>query len=269
MERDPLRLAWTTAPALHGLAMLLLGVAGLLLLLEIDFIRIIVDGVSSAAATVPFLRVAIPVPSGLGLEPVVLFGGIPLEPQAFKTAAIASLALIPFVIALLLVLLDWIAVEVGAKVLKRVRTAVLDTVLKSPPSARDEASSATNLASEPLAREGDVLGFALLTSVRVGGMIGLALSYTFVADWYLGAALSVILIVAAILCGRRLTGRVDAAQARRVEGEKTGETLTDLLIRMPALRAHGTGPYERSRIRQDLIGAHSGVQRRERRFALV
>ncbi|MBM6593844.1 ABC transporter ATP-binding protein [Microvirga pudoricolor] len=267
MERDPLRLAWTTAPGRHAAALILLVVVGGLLLWEIDLVRAVVDGVVPGAATVPFGRIALPMPQRLGFEPVVLYPGIPLEAAFFERIAIVSLGLIPFVMGSLLVAVDWIAVGIGGRVLQRVRTTILDAILRSSPSAREEAVAASALAGDALARESDILGFACVTSVRVGGMVALGVIYTLVTDWHLGIALAAVLGVGAMLFSRRLLGRVRAGHARRTEGERTGQILQDLLNRMPALRAHGTGPYERGRIGEKIVKVHGPVQGLERRAA--
>ena len=47
MERDPLRLVWRTAPALHGLAIVVLLGLGVLFLAGIDLIRVLLDEVAA------------------------------------------------------------------------------------------------------------------------------------------------------------------------------------------------------------------------------
>jgi ABC-type multidrug transport system fused ATPase/permease subunit len=94
-------------------------------------------------------------------------------------------------------------------------------------------------------------------------------AYTFATDWHLGTALSAVLILVAVLCARRLELRYQAARARQAEGREVEQSLGDLLRRIPALRAHGTGAYEWERLTREIAGGHGPVQRRERRLALV
>ena len=54
--------------------------------------------------------------------------------------------------------------------------------------------------------------------------------------------------LAAALSGRRLGGRLEAMRARRDEGLAVDQAFADLLRRVPALRAHGTAAFERQRI---------------------
>ena len=109
MERDPLRLAWKTKPARHLLGFGLLTLAGLLLLVGLDLVRIVVDraiGGGPPLADTAVLRFVITPPAGLWPEPLVLFPGFALGPEAFAIATIGGLVLVPVLIALLLTLLD-------------------------------------------------------------------------------------------------------------------------------------------------------------------
>jgi len=75
------------------------------------------------------------------------------------------------------------------------------------------------------------------------------------------------LVLAALLTTRRLERRIELARARRAEGVAAEGSLSDLLRRSPALRAHGTRAVERERVRQALLGRHRAVERLARRLA--
>jgi len=267
MERDPLRLAWKTTPARHLAGFLLLILAGLLLLLGLDLVRIVVDRAVGASGTEPaanvFLRLAITPPERLWAEPVVLFSGIPLGAETFAIATVGGLVLVPVLLGLVLALIDWLGVGIGAGVLARVRSKVVATLLRTPPSAQDEVATVTTLAGGALARESGVLGAALLTPVQLGGMVGLAAAYVLVTDWWLGAVLAAALALGGIVNGRRLVRRRDAARARHREGEAAEAAFADLAHRIPALRAHGTSGFERERVGKALVRSHHPVEARE------
>lgn len=273
MEREPLRLAWKTNPLRHLFGLFLLALAGLLLLLGFDLIRVVVDravaGAGGEGAPAAFLRITASPPASLWPEPLVLFPGFVLDAPAFTLASIGGVLLIPILVAILLVVLDWTIVRIGSAILARIRTSVLDAVLKAPPSAQDDASALTALATQALARENEVLGASLLVPVRLGGTIGLAFAYVLVMDWFLGAALAVVLALVGILNARRFLLRMGIMAARSREGDATEEILADLERRLPALRAHGTGPYERNRVRKVLVESHRPIARREIRLALA
>ena len=272
MERDPLRLAWTTARTRHLAAGLLLLVAGALLLVGIDLVRVLVDEVvlsPGAGRSTPLLRMAVSLPERIAPGPLVLFAGFPLDPPLRTIALIGTLLAIPIVIALLLVGAEWIAVGIGGRVLARVRKLVLKAVLSASPSAREDAAAAALLVGDPLARESAVLGSALLGPLQASGAVALLLAYSAAVDWRLGLALFAMLALITTLCGRRLDLRLDAALARRREGADVEQSLADLLRRIPALRAHGTWAYEWQRLTESLAAGHRPVDRRERRLAIV
>ncbi|HEU6441955.1 MAG TPA: ABC transporter ATP-binding protein [Microvirga sp.] len=271
MERDPLRLAWKTSPLHHVLGFALLALAGLLLLAGLDLIRSVVDWAVSggSGAPPPLLRIVVSPPASLWPEPLVLFPGFLLGSEAFPLVAIAGILVVPLAIALLLIPLDWIAVSIGSRALAALRARALEAILTAPPSAQEDVSTATALAAHGLARENSVLGLSLFVPVKLGGMIGLSFAYVLVMDWSLGATLAVVLGLGAILNARRALLRFDATKARHREGEIAEGILADLEHRIPAMRAHGTGSYERDRVRGLLVEGHRPVTRREYRLALV
>ncbi|WP_230532532.1 P-loop NTPase family protein [Microvirga roseola] len=271
MERDPLRLAWKTHPLRHCLGFCLLILAGLLLLVGFDLIRVVVDRAVGGTMGVPdaLLRIAVSPSPNLWPEPLVLFPGFSLSAEAFTLASIAGLVLVPVLVALVLVALDWTIIAIGSGVLARIRSTIIDAVLKAPPSTQDEVAAVTALAGTPLARENAVLGAGLLRPVQLGGMIGLAFAFVLVMDWHLGVALALALALGGMLNVRRFFLRFDAAKARYREGEAAEEILTDLEHRIPALRAHGTGHSERERVRRALVESHRPVAKREIRMAVI
>src|SRR5688500_15375940 len=103
MERDPVRFVWkTSAGALRAAAVGLVLLAAPLLWLAIDLVRVAFDDAIAGRAfagqpTAPFLRLALTLPERVAEEPLVLFGGIPLERQGFVIATIAALMMIALV----------------------------------------------------------------------------------------------------------------------------------------------------------------------------
>jgi ABC-type multidrug transport system fused ATPase/permease subunit len=270
MERDPVRLAWTTMPGRHLAAGFLLLASGLLLLLEIDLVRILVDGIGHLPQdSVPFLRLALPLPAGIGPSPLVLFPGIELAGPTAVAASLAGIVAVPVAIALLLALEFWIEIAIGAGVLRRIRLMTVKALLAAPPGARDEVAETALLVGDPLGRESGVLGGAVLGPARAGGTALLLVAYLAAVDWRLAVALVAMLILVAVLFARRLALRTEAMRTRRREGAGVEQALGDLLRRIPALRAHGTGDYERRRLEDEIVAGHRPVERRERRQALV
>jgi hypothetical protein len=273
VERDPLRLAWKTSPFRHLVGFGLLALAGLLILVGFDLVRIVVDratgGAGSWNAPASLLRIAISPPVDLWPEPVVLFPGVLLGPEAFALASIVGILLVPLMLGLILIGFEWLVVGIGLRMLTKTQSVALDVILKVPSASHDEIAMVTALAGRGLARESGVLGSSLLMPVKLGGMIGLACAYVFVMDWHLGAVLALILSLGAIVSARRSLLRFDATAARHREGDEAEGVFSELEHRIPALRAHGTAPYERDRVREALVVSHQPVMRREYRLALA
>ena len=145
--------------------------------------------------------------------------------------------------------------------LAKTQAAALDIIMKVPSASHDEVAMVAALAARGLARESGVLGSSLLIPVKLGGMIGLACAYVFVMDWHLGATLAAVLAFGAVISARRSLLRFDATTARHREGDEAEGVFAALEQRIPALRAHGTGPYERDRVREALALSHRPVMR--------
>src|SRR5829696_1829609 len=267
MERDPLRLAWTSSRVGHAAAGLLLLAAGLVMLAGFELLRVVLDEIVAHVPPSPLLRVVATGLGRLGLPPVEIFSGFVVTRALHAPLVLAGLVAVPIVLALLLTGVGWLAAGIGTKVLARIRSRVVDAVLGAPSTARDGAAEAASIAGDVLAREGGILGAAVLWPARSAAVVALAGAYTLAMDWHLGAALAAMLVLAALLTTRRLERRIELARARRAEGVAAEGSLSDLLRRSPALRAHGTRAVERERVRQALLGRHRAVERLARRLA--
>ncbi|HEX2552223.1 MAG TPA: ABC transporter ATP-binding protein/permease [Microvirga sp.] len=269
MERDPLRLVWRTTPGHHLVAFVLLGLCGALVLAGIDLVRLVVDGIAGAGAPAPLLRLAIPLPERVSETPVVLFPGIPLDRTSHQQAVLLGLAAVPVLLGGVLALLQMLAAQSGARVVARLRTGILDRVLAARASTRDEAEAAAQLAGDALSREGLFLGSALIGVLQWAGLVLAALLYIVTVDGRLAVAAGALLVCGAALGLHRLTLRWRTSLAARLEGAAVADALFDLLRRLPALRAHGTGAFERGRLHQDWRLRHRAVARMERRLAMT
>ena len=269
MERDPRRLAWRTSPARHLLAGLLLAVAGAFLLVALGLVRIAIDDVMApsfaGAAIVRLFRLAVDLQ---GIATFVIFPGLPVERPGFLLTVVLGLALLPLIIALVLIGVHFIVTSIEARILARLRGKVLSAVVEAPPSSREEAATATSIAGDVLARESRILAYAIIAPLQWAIVIGLALAYALIADWRLFAVLGVILLAESVVQARRFARRFDAARARQGEASDAERLLADLLRRVPALRAHGTGRYERERLGRAMVERHRPVSAQERRFAV-
>ena len=117
-----------------------------------------------------------------------------------------------------------------------------------------------------LSRDGAIFGSALLMPIRAGGTIALALVFAALAgEWPSRSP-------PCSLCGRprcRPPGRpLPDGPGPPSAGTSIDRSLAELPRRAPALRAHGTGGFERDRLSRTFAHDHRSVQGEERRLAL-
>ena len=267
MERDPLRLVWRATPGHHVVAFVLLALAGALVLVGIDLVRLVLDGLAGGARPAPLLHLAIPLPAPVSDGPLVLFGGFPLDRAAHEQAVLLGLLAVPALLGVVLALLQMLGARSGARVVTRLRAGILDRLLAARASTRDEAEAVVAHAGDALSRESLFLGTALIGVLQWAGLVLVALLYIVTVDGRLAVVAGALLVCGAALGLHRLALRWRTTLAARVEGAAVAEALLDLLRRLPALRAHGTGGFERTRLQDDWRRRHRNVARMERRLA--
>ncbi|HEX2726892.1 MAG TPA: ABC transporter ATP-binding protein, partial [Beijerinckiaceae bacterium] len=269
MERNPVRFVWKTTRALHAAAIGLLLLAIPVLWLGLDLVRVAIDDAIAGRAfagqsTAPFLRVALTLPERIAEEPIVLLKGIPLERGKFVMATVAVLLGVALALSIGALLFGAIQSVAGARVLARLRRTIVDGIVGARPSARDDVQHAAALAGEGLAREGAFLGTAVLTPALGATVIAVALTYAGSVDWWLSVALVLTLLIIAFVWPRRLDALSRLSDNRLGEGAALRRLLIDLGRRLPAMRAHGTAGFERSRVSEDLAQRRQTARPAER-----
>jgi ABC-type multidrug transport system fused ATPase/permease subunit len=269
MERNPVRFVWKSAPALHAATLALAFLALPFMWLAIDLVRVAIDDAILGRAfgpqpVAPFLRVALTLPERMSEEPLVLFGGVPLERQAFVIATIAGLVAVALLLSIGALLFGTLRSAAGARAMASLRGMILEGIVGARPSARDDVREAATLAGEELARKGGFLGDAVLTPAVGGLTIAVSLVYAITVDWRLALALAVALVAMALVWPRRLETLDRLADGRLAEGAALRRLLTDLGRRLPAVRAHGTAEFERARLTQDFAQRRDPVRALER-----
>ncbi|HZB38024.1 MAG TPA: ABC transporter ATP-binding protein [Beijerinckiaceae bacterium] len=259
MERDPLGFVWRAAPGPHVLVFMLLLLVFPLGWLLLDLVRGALDDAVNGNAFqsspfASFLRLQFDLPERLAERPLVVFPGVGLERRSYVIATAVALAAAAAAIALVAWALHAMAAAIETRAAARLRRDILGALVNARAGAQEEARNAAALAGEGIARSTAGLGWAVITPLIAGGAIALALLYAAAIDWRLAAAVAVLLAAAAFAWPARLGAEERAAAGRRTTGASLRRALDDLLRRLPAIRAHGTAPYERSRLERDLRG---------------
>ncbi|SFG30715.1 ABC transporter ATP-binding protein/permease [Methylobacterium gossipiicola] len=270
MDREPIVFTWRSAPTEHGLALALtLGLGGPLALLALLCLRDLV-GVLAAAPdhADAFLRVAAALPwRPAGSEPFVL-----LEGWAYPAAERARLAfLLLSGTAVAAAALAWgvarLCFLAQSRTVERLNAHVTDTILRAPPAARDDARALSQGVGDLLARIDTLFGLGLVVPALALGSTLLALGLAWLAAPRLVPTVAVG-IAAAGLARALIQGRMQARSALRLRSGATFErALTDLIRRMPAVRAHGAASFERTRLAAKGEAARAALARAEAALA--
>jgi len=270
MDREPIAFTWRSAPAEHGAAIALtLGLGGPLALLALlclrDLVGVLVAAPEHADA---FLRVAALLPwRPAGEGPVVLFAGWPLAPAERVRLALALLS----GAALASAALGWgvarLCFLAQSRTVERLNARVTEAILGSPPAARDDARALAQALGDLLARIDTLFGLGLLVPAMAMGTALLALGLAWLAAPRLVPTVAVGLLAAGLaraLIQRRMLARTTL---RLRSGATVEGVLTDLIRRMPAVRAHGAAAFERARLAAKGQAVRTRLERSESALA--
>lgn len=250
IERDPIVFAWRSARGEHVAAVgLTLGLGGPLAVLALLCLRDLVGVLTQAGGQAgAFLKIAVTLPGRAETDPLVLVPGWSLAPPDLVFAALVGLT----VAALASAGLGWAVARLcfiaQARTVRRLHERVMNAILRAPSGARDEARNAAQLLGELLARMDTLLGLGLLVPAMTLGALALALGLAALAAPRLVPAVAVGLLAAGLARALILRRTRARTELRHRESAAAERALTDLIRRMPAVRAHGAAAFERVRL---------------------
>lgn len=270
MDRDPIVFTWRTAPGEHAAAIgLALGLGGPLAFFALLCLRDLVGlQVNDTEPMGRFLRIAATLPWRPAAEgPFVAFAGWALAPADLVRAAFLGLAGAAVASAGLGWAVARLCFRAQARTVAALQGRVTEAILRAPPSARDEARTLTQGLGDLLARLDTLFGLALLMPALTIGSIVLALVLAGMAAPRLLPTVAAGLLAAGLaraLIQRRMQART--ALRQRASGA-AGRALTDLIRRMPAVRAHGAAAFERGRLAAKGASTREALQASESALA--
>jgi ABC-type multidrug transport system fused ATPase/permease subunit len=250
MDRDPIAFTWRTARGEHAAAVgLALGLGGPLALLALLCLRDLVGvQVHDTEPVGQFLRVAATLPWRAAGGPFVAFAGWTLPPAELVRAALLGLAAAAVASAGLGWAVARLCFRAQARTVAALQGRVTEAILRAPPSARDEARALAQTLGEVLARLDTLFGLAILVPALAIGSAILALALAGMAAPRLLPTVAAGLLAAG-LARALIQGRMRERAALRLRaGSAAGRALSDLIRRMPAVRAHGAAAFERGRL---------------------
>ena len=267
MESDPILLTWRAARRQHGLALaLVLGLGVPLCTLALLCLRDLVATLPrDEAATLPFLRLVLPIQDPR--PDLVIAPGWALPPAQLELAAFLCLA----IAALGLAGLGWVVarlcVSAQERAMNALRETVIDAILGSPAGARDEARGLAELMGRAVSRLDGPLGVGIVLPALAAASVLLALAFAALAAPRLLPVAALGLFTVGLAEALILDRMAKRRELRRSAGETAGQTLADLVRRMPAVRAHGSAALERARIAARSSTKRKALARAEGRLA--
>ena len=257
MERDPVRFVWRSAPGLNIslLAIAVVAIPSLWIVLEL--LRVAIDDAAlgrgfESRPAMPFMRLAISLPSRLAEAPMVLFGGLLLERGPLVQALAGVLLVAALAVGAFLAGSSLIRAEVGRRALRGLELRLLDGIATAPPGAADTVRNAAALAGSALAEQQSVLGRAIGVPSLCGALLFAALSYLALLDWRL-AATAVTGIAVFGWASRAWSSWIRQVNAAdRSSDAALRRALSTLAENLSALAAHGTATTEQRRIATEM-----------------
>ena len=261
MESDPLVLTWRAGRRLHAsAAFLAVGLGAPLSVLVLLCLRDLIAVLPhDEAPALPFLRIAVALPSG----EVVFARGVTLRAVDLELAAFLGIA----ACALALAGIGWSVARLCFKAQNRaadaVRENVIRAILDAPAGARDETRGLARLVGEVLARADRLLAVGVVMPAMALAAVVLALAFAGFAAPRLVPAAAVGLAAVGLTYALVLE-RARVRQDLRLKTSARAEaSLNDLVRRMPAVRSHGASAQERARITSRVVANRANVARGE------
>ncbi|MEH3145109.1 MAG: ABC transporter ATP-binding protein [Methylobacterium frigidaeris] len=267
MDRDPVAFAWRTAPRQHAAAIATaVGFGGPLVGLGLMLLRDLIDdllGGRAPAERVDFLHLHLPLPDRLGGGVLTLVPGWPLADGALAAWALGGLA----AIALMLAGVGWVVGRLcfaaQGRAVRRLRERATAAILGSGPAGRDEARALAARVGEGLRSVDGLLAVGILVPALAVGAGLLAAAVAAVVAPRLVAAVAVGLVAITLARMLLLARGRRRAGLRGQEAEAIALALGDLVRRLPAVRAHGTAPFETARLGHAATAARRALARAE------
>ncbi|SHF09100.1 putative ABC transport system ATP-binding protein [Loktanella atrilutea] len=205
------------------------------------------DGFETADATQTFLRIALPLP---GADVLVLFQGITLDRVHMLFALSGVFLLLVIVNGLFKFYINAYKGKLGERLLRRIRYALVDHVLRFPPATfkflkSPEIASMIKDEVEPM---GGFTGDAFVSPALLGGQALTALAFIFAQNLMLGG-ITAALIGAQILIIPRMRRRLLVlGRERQLTARQLSGRVGEIVESIGTIHANDTTNFERADI---------------------
>jgi putative ABC transport system ATP-binding protein len=205
-------------------------------------------------STVPFLSISIKLPAFLGGDSLRLFGGFALEQVPYLVALTLTFLLLIVVSGMLKLQINTMKGWMGERMLRRLRYALFDHILRFPLTRfrRVKSAELATMVKDEVEPLGGFIGESLITPLFLAGQALTALFFIMYQHVYLGTiALAVVLAQAFIIpkLRRRL---LQLARQRQLTARQLAGRIAEVADGAAEIHAHDTSNYERAEISERL-----------------
>lgn len=207
-------------------------------------------GFPNPGSTLNFLSIHLPLPAFLGAQPVSLFSGFDLERLPYLLALTMALLATIVVNGWLKFQINTMKGWMGERMLRRLRYALFDRVLRMP-LPRFRRMKSAEIASmirdevEPL---GGFVGESFITPLLLGGQALTALFFILYQNAALGGMALVIVAAQAVVIPRLRRRLLVLARERQLVGRQIAGRVAECVDAVVEIHAHDTSNFERADI---------------------
>lgn len=225
-----------------------------------DLVDLMVPGADSPRR---FLALALPIP-GDPPGTLAIAPGLPLSGHGLLLAALIGLATTALAVAGLGWLVARVCFSAQARAATRLRATAVDAILRAPSGAREDVRALPGLVGAALA--GLPAAGILVPAMTLSGVL-LALATAALAAPRLIPAVAIGLLAVGLARALQIRRGLERTSLRQQERTAAEAGLGDLILRMPAVRAHGSAMFERRRLGLRARATHGTLARAEAALA--
>lgn len=200
-------------------------------------------------STVIFLRMAFSLPDFLG-GPAVLFEGFAMERTPYLIALSLSFLVLIVVSGLLKLQINTMKGWMGERMLRRLRYALFDHILRFPllHFRRVKSAEMATMIKDEVEPLGGFIGESIITPLFLGGQALTALFFILYQHIYLGMIAFAIVVIQTSIIPRMRRRLLVLTKQRQLTARQLSGRIAECVDGVVEIRAHDTSNYERAEI---------------------
>lgn len=204
-------------------------------------------GFETPGATQTFMRIAFDLPF---TGEVVLFNGVELERLPMLWALSAVFLALVVINGLFKFYINTYKGKLGERLLRRIRFALVDKVMRFPPATfkRLKGAEIASMVKDEVEPLGGFTGDAFVAPALLGGQALTALVFIYVQNVTLGVITTVLVAVQAFIIPRMRRRLLVLGRERQITARQLAGRISDIVERIATIHAYDTTNYERADI---------------------